>query len=219
MTDKVVSYYQWKNVKQTYFNKRTKNNQTCLKIAKVGDKITISDLFCKFESKLTPFLALKQNLTEKEVLIHCDFSENYNLKYSQEVQSYHFGGSRQQISLHTVVVYSRVPGQELKVQSFCTLSESLEHCPGAIWAHLYPLVKRLIDNEIKVLHFLSDSPSTQYRNKKMLPLLQIRCTTIFQTCNQLLGTIMKRGMAKVLQMGLGEFVKGLQIALWHRELM
>nr|CAI5822123.1 unnamed protein product [Callosobruchus analis] len=170
-SDKVVSYYQWKNVKQTYFNKRTKNNQTCLKIAKVGDKITISDLFCKFESKLTPFLAheghSKTNLTEKEVLIHCDFSENYNLKYSQEVQSYHFGGSRQQISLHTVVVYSRVPGQELKVQSFCTLSESLEHGPGAIWAHLYPLVKRLIDNEIKVLNFLSDSPSTQYRNKKM----------------------------------------------------
>nr|CAI5866096.1 unnamed protein product [Callosobruchus analis] len=220
-SDKVVSYYQWKNVKQTYFNKRTKNNQTCLKIAKVGDKITISDLFCKFESKLTPFLAhegrilhqynaiktLKQNLTEKEVLIHCDFSENYNLKYSQEVQSYHFGGSRQQISLHTVVVYSRVPGQELKVQSFCTLSESLEHGPGAIWAHLYPLVKRLIDNEIKVLHFLSDSPSTQYRNKKMFAFITNQMYDYFPEVQSVTWNYHEAGHGKGAPDGIGGVCK------------
>nr|CAI5846123.1 unnamed protein product [Callosobruchus analis] len=220
-SDKVVSYYQWKNVKQTYFNKRTKNNQTCLKIAKVGDKITISDLFCKFESKLTPFLAhegrilhqyntiktLKQNLAEKEVLIHCDFSENYNLKYSQEVQSYHFGGSRQQISLHTVVVYSRVPGQELKVQSFCTLSESLEHGPGAIWAHLYPLVKRLIDNEIKVLHFLSDSPSTQYRNKKMFAFITNQMYDYFPEVQSVTWNYHEAGHGKGAPDGIGGVCK------------
>nr|CAI5820480.1 unnamed protein product [Callosobruchus analis] len=103
-SDKVVSYYQWKNQVNSF----------------LGTRGTYSPpIQCNKDSKT--------NLTEK----------------------------------------NRVPGQELKVQSFCTLSESLEHGPGAIWAHLYPLVKRLIDNEIKVLNFLSDSPSTQYRNKKM----------------------------------------------------
>ncbi|CAH2016208.1 unnamed protein product [Acanthoscelides obtectus] len=177
----VVSYSQWKNIKQTYFSKRSQNNVTSLKSAKIIQEIEISDLLTKFEDRLPLFLAhegrifhqykaiktLKQNMTNEEILIHCDFSENYNLKYAEEVQSYHFGGSRQQITLHTVVIYSRAHENDLKVDSFCTLSESLEHGPGAIWAHLFPLIKLYIDNRVKLLHFLSDSPSTQYRNKKM----------------------------------------------------
>lgn len=42
----------------------------------------------------------------QEALIHVDFSENYSLKYATEVQSFHFGGSRQQVSLHTAVIYT-----------------------------------------------------------------------------------------------------------------
>lgn len=44
--------------------------------------------------------SLKDNLTEKDAVIHMDFTKNYNTKYSSEVQSFHFGGSRTQISLH-----------------------------------------------------------------------------------------------------------------------
>ncbi|XP_050516441.1 uncharacterized protein LOC126891305 [Diabrotica virgifera virgifera] len=47
--------------------------------------------------------AIKTNLRSDEVLIHLDFSENYNCKYNEEVQSAHFGGSKPQLSLHTVV--------------------------------------------------------------------------------------------------------------------
>nr|CAI5852334.1 unnamed protein product [Callosobruchus analis] len=37
------------------------------------------------------------------ILVHMDFSENYVCKYSCEVQSAHFGGSKPQITLHTAV--------------------------------------------------------------------------------------------------------------------
>lgn len=47
---------------------------------------------------------LKESLTDNEVICHVDFSENYLLKYNEEIQSFHFGGSRQQISLHTGVL-------------------------------------------------------------------------------------------------------------------
>lgn len=49
---------------------------------------------------------IKQNLSSVEGLLHIDFSENYNCKYGQEVQSAHFGGSKSQFSLHTSVYYN-----------------------------------------------------------------------------------------------------------------
>nr|CAI5856878.1 unnamed protein product [Callosobruchus analis] len=48
---------------------------------------------------------LKQNLQEENVLMHMDFSENYCTKYAEEIQAFHFGGSRRQLSLHTVIAY------------------------------------------------------------------------------------------------------------------
>ncbi|CAH2001834.1 unnamed protein product [Acanthoscelides obtectus] len=217
----VVSYSQWKNIKQTYFSKRSQNNVTSLKIAKISQQIEISDLLTKFEDRLPLFLAhegrifhqykaiktLKQNMTNEEILIHCDFSENYNLKYAEEVQSYHFGGSRQQITLHTVVIYSRAHENDLKVDSFCTLSESLEHGPGAIWAHLFPLIKLYIDNGVKLLHFLSDSPSTQYRNKKMFAFITNGIYSYFPELQSVTWNYHEAGHGKGAPDGIGGVCK------------
>ncbi|KAL4710696.1 hypothetical protein ACJJTC_004341 [Scirpophaga incertulas] len=80
---------------------------------------------------------LKENLSDNEVLIHVDFSENYLLKYNEEIQSFHFGGSRQQISLHTGVLYYRdSQTKEITCKSFCTVSENIRHDALTIWAHL-----------------------------------------------------------------------------------
>lgn len=45
---------------------------------------------------------LKRHLEVIEVIIHMDFSENYKCKYQTKIQSAHFGGSKSQITLHTV---------------------------------------------------------------------------------------------------------------------
>lgn len=186
-SDKELSmyYFQWTNVKTTFFNKRSTKTEVCLKIAKIRHEIKVFELLDKFTVKIDSLLAhegrilhqynaiksLKQNMSENEILIHCDFSENYSLKYSEEVQSYHFGGSRQQISLHTVVTYTRYAEHKIRTESYCTLSESLEHGPAGIWAHLYPILQINFNKNIRKLHFLSDSPSSQYRNKKMFSFL------------------------------------------------
>lgn len=36
----------------------------------------------------------KANLTVKEAVIHMDLSENHLTKYAEEIQAFHFGGSR-----------------------------------------------------------------------------------------------------------------------------
>jgi len=120
---------------------------------------------------------VKDNLKENAALIHIDFSENYVGKYTKESQSMHFGASKQQVSLHTGVLYiasskppyvGEVDHSQPASISFCTASSSTRHDPSSIWAHLkliLMLVKDVFPN-IDRIHFMSDGPRTQYRNKK-----------------------------------------------------
>ncbi len=98
-------------------------------------------------------------MTDHECLIHVDFSENYACKYSSEIQAVHFA-SNQQATLHTGVLH--VGGV-----CFGTISPSKEKGPVAIWTHLSPilnLVKSSFPN-VTVVHFFSNGPCTQYRQK------------------------------------------------------
>ena len=71
----------------------------------------------------------KQTLTNCDMLNHVDFAENYySCKYFEEIQSVHFGGNRDQVSLHTGVMYS---GKW--TQAFCTVSGDLKHDAVAIF--------------------------------------------------------------------------------------
>ena len=58
-------------------------------------------------------------------------------------------------------------GHDGEANTFCTISESLQHGPAAIWAHL-DTVLNLIQNkhpEIDTIHYFSDGPCTQYKQK------------------------------------------------------
>lgn len=129
------------------------------------------------KSQFRNFRLAISNLKADEVVIVADFSENYNCKCHQEVQAHHFGGSRQQVSLHTVVVY--LPGAaEHNVKSYCTVSASTNHQPAAIWAHLHPVLTDIRNNfpQVKTIHFYSDGPFSQYRQKQNFLL---SCTKLF----------------------------------------
>ncbi|KAL7857250.1 hypothetical protein SRHO_G00161490 [Serrasalmus rhombeus] len=110
---------------------------------------------------------IRNNLRSTECLIHIDFSENYSCKYHKEIQSVHFGGSHQQASLHTGVLY--VAGDQAP-QSFCTISPSRRHDPVAIWAHLDPILnqggafKRTAD---KIVAHGEDIPNAQTLYEKL----------------------------------------------------
>ena len=110
---------------------------------------------------------LRQELTHEEIIVHIDFSENYNCKYNKEIQSIHFGASQRQISIHTGVAYtagSCIP--------FSTVSDNLKHGPSGIWAHLNPILEYLKDTtQTSIIHFISDGPTTQYRCKNNFYLL------------------------------------------------
>ena len=89
-----------------------------------------------------------------------DFSENFTSGRARSIQSAHFGGSNKQITLHTGVAYTN----EATV-SFCTVSDCTRHDAPAIWAHLQPIIHLLCNACISTIHFWSDGPSTQYKNR------------------------------------------------------
>lgn len=182
-TDDTVLYNKWVTKKVEVIIKGLP--KICSKTVK--DKITITkkELAQEFYLSLDLFLVhvrnivhqqktiqqIKANLKQDEILIHLDFSENYNCKYEQEVQSAHFGGSKPQLSLHTVVTYHKnMETNQLVKTCFCTISPVLRHDPVAIIEHLKPVINDIKTKvgTVNYIHFLSDGPSTQYRNRKMM---------------------------------------------------
>ena len=91
---------------------------------------------------------LESNLTENDLMIAIDWSENWQCKYHAEVQSVHFGASHQQLSLHTGIVKSK----DLS-QTFCTVSDINDHGPKAIFAHTKPILLKFATERTDYLHF------------------------------------------------------------------
>ncbi|KAL0893762.1 hypothetical protein ABMA27_013899 [Loxostege sticticalis] len=178
---KNIVFYEWIFEKQAYQGKDGKEKMKRVTLKKKKEDSPRNVIY-KFETLMITFFKhtlnitvqhsvikqLKENLSDNEVLCHIDFSENYLLKYNEEIQSFHFGGSRQQISLHTGVLYY-LDGQskEKSCKSFCTISKNINHDASAIWAHLEPILKLIQDlvPHLTTIHILSDSPSCQYRNR------------------------------------------------------
>lgn len=175
-----IKFGKWERKKTTYLSKGMEKEKWII------DKIEVTrppkEAIAELEKNISGFLKhegirrwqfsaindLKNNLKDHEAIIHIDFSENYALKYASEVQAFHFGGSRDELTLHTAVIY-HVKERKCTAKSFCTVSENLRHDAAAVWAHIVPLLEyvQTLSSKITTLHFLSDSPSSQYRNKTM----------------------------------------------------
>ncbi|KAG5881806.1 hypothetical protein JTB14_004105 [Gonioctena quinquepunctata] len=212
---KPISMQQWVSKKESIFDLKTKKERFVMKCKKETQEILPANLIKKIENDMAKFFRhsfnivhqynvikqLKESLSENEVVVHMDFSENFCTKYNKEIQSFHFGGSRTQISLHTVVVYLRD-----STTSHCTMSSNLSHNAGAIWAHLKPVLTSLPSN-IQKIHFLSDGPVTQYRNKSMFFVLGCKLQDMYPNIVQYSWNFHEVGHGKGAPDGIGATCK------------
>lgn len=176
----IVDLRQW--IRKSEVVEKAEKKVKITKNVPVTEKLTIEEVIYKFERELQNFKTHIYNirhqykayrqcidgLTESEVALHIDFSENYACKYHSEVQSHHFGGSRNQITLHTAVMYHlSAEAQTKQVTSYCTVSSNQNHGPSAIWAHLHPILSEIKEKHpaVTTVHFFSDGPATQYKQK------------------------------------------------------
>ncbi|KAF9410884.1 hypothetical protein HW555_010171, partial [Spodoptera exigua] len=230
--NKVLNYHEFKNNKKNIFHQWVvekkpytgKDGKQKIKIVSIKQRFEDypRNVIYKLESSLDTFLKhnlnitvqyqvieqLKQNLRDHEILVHVDFSENYCLKYNEEIQSFHFGGSREQVSLHTGVLYYKDSDAGVfRTKPFCTISDCLKHDAKAIWAHLCPILK-MAQTAVpyEIVHFLSDSPSSQYRNKTIFYMIT-KLEDINPNIRRVTWNYQESGHGKGAPDGIGAVVK------------
>jgi hypothetical protein len=176
-SEEKVKYFEW--TKNTEMRSTIKGSIKVNVVSKVEKCDTLGNLCNSFADELAKILphqyrithqynavrTIKEKLTSSECVLQIDYSENYSCKASQEIQSMHFGGSRRQVTLHTCHATLVHTTGSLYTKCYCTLSEDLRHTPISIWAHLDPVMNDLVQKGVNTLHFVSDGPTTQYRNK------------------------------------------------------
>lgn len=110
---------------------------------------------------------LKENLPKHEIVLHMDFAENYNCKTADEIQSAYWNNT--QITLHPMVLYYRGSDEKIQHKSYVAVSECLSHSSSTVLAILQKLFLEKIElpecNEINYIHYWTDSPTSQYRNR------------------------------------------------------
>lgn len=219
MWGKCHGYQRWETKKELRISAKTKKEITVQITFKNKIMDFVENIITIFNCSVPKFLGhtlnithqyvaiteLKNNLKENELLLHIDFSENFSCKYASEAQAVHFGASRDQITLHTGMMYYRS-----EKQGFCSISASLRHDPCAVAAHLKPILTHYLNkfgSKITTLHVLSDSPSTQYRNRKIFYLLAKYIPEHFPTISKISWNYSESGHGKGAPDGIGATIK------------
>ena len=110
---------------------------------------------------------MKDQLPANHALIQMDFSENYNCQTTEEMQSAYWNASN--VTLLPTIIYFKDSNNSLSHTSLVFLSELLHNSTAMVNA----IVKKLVNTvknyvpELNNVHFWTDSPSSQYRNKSV----------------------------------------------------
>ncbi|KAJ8870307.1 hypothetical protein PR048_029328 [Dryococelus australis] len=210
---------QWMTCKEKCVDKITNARKFTNKTSKHILKATVKDLIKVFELKMKLIMAhearilhqfmaitnLKNDMNHNEVVVHCDSSENCSLKYAEEIQAFHFGGS-QQISMHIVVVYSKVH-DELRTKCFCTISESLEHNVPAIWGHLSPVLNKILKTIILTLSILLVTAPQASTETKLFSFIANHFDTFFTNVKNITWNYQEAGHGRGAPDGVGDVCK------------
>ena len=108
---------------------------------------------------------LKEELPPHQMIVQMDFAENYICRSLDEVQTAYWNQTA--VTLHPIVVYFKSEKNELKHKSFVVVSDVMSHSAGTVCSFLdavIPLLKE-IDKDLHEIHYWTDSPSSQYRNR------------------------------------------------------
>lgn len=169
-----VSFEEWKRVAVEEKGKK----KMVMKIVKVvkakGDFMShlesqtreFGSHVSRMKTQYEQIRVLKEKLPPHHVVVHMDFSENYCCKTMEEVQSAYW--NQQAVTLHPIVIYTR-PAEDVPVQhkSFVVVSDDLNHNATAVITYVKALLKEIkaVDPDVECLHYWTDGPTSQYRNK------------------------------------------------------
>ncbi|MEE4247337.1 MAG: hypothetical protein V2I33_18150 [Kangiellaceae bacterium] len=113
------------------------------------------------------FRAQKEGLDDSEVLVHFDFSENYSCAQQDATQAAYW--SQRHVTIFTVGVYRQGEQNMLAI-----VSDTTDHSKVTVTVLLDLILQRFSLPGMK-LHFWSDGPSSQFKNRFAQKYLAVAC--------------------------------------------
>ena len=106
-----------------------------------------------------------------EATIQMDYAENWQVKYMEEIESVYY--DKAQITIHPMVLHYRNENGQMKVLNFVGLSCVTAHTVPTTFAFLKAMMSELHQAMplLNTIHFVTDSPSSQYRNRSICALV------------------------------------------------
>ena len=171
-----VSFLQWEKVEKRNVNNNIGDKKKIMnRVPKVLEAKYLSELteadFVTAKKHLNRSIEIKNFIKEKRLeisnsstmaMLQVDWAENGEVIVPGEVQSAFYGG-RLNYSLHTGYQYTQTNSG-----GFVSLSDFSNHKAEAIYAALDSKIKQLVDEGKSEIIIVSDSPTSQYRNAKMV---------------------------------------------------
>ena len=108
----------------------------------------------------------KETLPEHHIVLQMDSSENYSCSSADEIQSGYW--NKTQVTLHPIVAYFKHDGKA-QHKSFVVVSDEVGHNTNTVIAIITKIVPEInaLDEEVSHIHYVTDRPTSQYRNKIM----------------------------------------------------
>ena len=176
-----ITYRVWKQVERPYkgtiIKKTTLTEERKTKDESVEEFITTMMSFKEHAARVTEqytnISLLKEILMPNEVTVQLDFAENYVCNFSAEVSSAYY--SKQQTIHAAVINYKEAPLTNLQHKSVVLLSDENDHTAPTVFAFLKKLIAWIRDNfkDVTSIHYISDSPTSQYRNCSIFKILSV----------------------------------------------
>ena len=122
---------------------------------------------------------LKSTMGPSECVVQVDYSENWCHKYMNEISSVYY--NNQQLSIFPMVMYYHAAdGDGIQHKSFAGITEETAHTAPTTVAFIKALISnaKVLVPGLTCIHFLSDSPSSQFRNKRICKFMRMLSTLI-----------------------------------------
>ena len=171
--NKIVSFKSWDRVSKEYIGKSVTHTKL---VEKQVDKSTFVQQFMRslpafkahcsrVQEQYLQIKILGEAMPLDHAILCMDYSENWNCQYLKGVTSAYY--SKDQITLHPMVVKKKNEDGSLMVESFVRVTGVTSHSFPTTWTFVKALVEELKKTmpDISTIHLVTDSPSSQYRNR------------------------------------------------------
>ena len=142
--------------------------QHCFRITMIGEEIR----------------SLKHTMEPlKEATVQVDYAENWAVKYNMQISAAFYDND--QVSMHPMVIHYRAEEGTLETHSYVGISAEGSHTFATSLTFILRMLEMLQEMlpQLEVVHFISDGPSSQYRNrtvveaiKRFQELSQLKCS-------------------------------------------